>query len=292
MPFSARLMYHRYITCHDTEKSFRCQRLWNARVRWFETLRLSRLKAHVDRGRAPSQSRKLHAIRSVVGSCGKLINDDDGIVNSLGNHFSTKLGCRNLRLREAILDFARSSEGAVPVFDEMDVERALARFRKPLVLDRYGMCTELFRVAFESRPSEFTEWLKFVASSETCMSSLESPLLCYGKLSKDTHLKDVREVIPPCSLLKILDVILASLLSDRLSSLLPRHHDFFVGTCKFTQTRDISQGLQLVIEKGLDLKSKASIAQADIRSYYDFFPILRICCWLLKRGVERPLLLA
>ena len=156
------------------------------------------------------------------------------------------------------------------------VSRALARFRKPLVLDRYGMCIELFRVAFESRPSEFTEWLQHVASSETCISFLESPLLCYGKKARDTALNDVRGLIPPCALLKILDAILSLLLSDRLTSLLPRHPDIFVGARKFTQTKDVSQGLQLVLEKGMDLKSKASIAQADIRSYYDHLPVLRI----------------
>ena len=200
------------------------------------------------------------------------------------------MGSRNLHLREAVLDFVRSSKGAVPGFDELDVERALARVRKPLLLDRYGMCIELFRVAFESRPSEFTEWLRYVASSETCISSLESPLLCYGKKAKDTFLDDVRGVIPPCALLKLLDVILASLLSERLTSLLPRHPDIFVGARKLTQTKDVSQGLQLVVEKGMDLKSKASIAQADVSSYYDNLPVLRIVMWLLARGVERPLL--
>ena len=175
-------------------------------------------------------------------------------------------------------------------FDQMDLERALARSRKPLQLDRYGMCIELFRVASEARPQEFTQWLQYVASSEACMTSLESPLLCYGKQAKDTALHDVRGVIPPCALLKILDAILSSLLCDRLTTLLPRHPDVFVGARKFTQTKDISQGLQLVIEKGLDLRSRASVAQADSRSYYDSLPVLRIVKWLLERGVERSLL--
>ena len=114
--------------------------------------------------------------------------------------------------------------------------------------------------------------------------------MCYGQKARDTARNDVRGLIPPCALLKILDAILSSLLSDRHSSLPPRHPDIFVGARKFTQTKDVSQGLQLVLEKGMDLKSKASIAQADIRSYYDHLPVLRIVMWLLERGVERPLL--
>ena len=90
----------------------------------------------------------------------------------------------------------------------------------------------------------------------------------------------------------MLDAILSSLLTDRLSVLLPKHPDIFVGARKFTQPKDLGQGLNLVIEKGLDLKSRAAIAQADIATYFDCLPVFRIVMWLFVRGVERSLLAA
>ena len=47
-----------------------------------------------------------------------------------------------------------------------------------------------------------------------------------------------------------------------------------------------------MIEKGLDLKSRAAIAQADIATSFDCLPGLRIVMWLFLRGVERSLLAA
>ena len=47
-----------------------------------------------------------------------------------------------------------------------------------------------------------------------------------------------------------------------------------------------------MIEKGLDLKSHAAIAQADIATYFDMLPVFRIVMWLCLRGVERSLLAA
>ena len=291
-PFSLRSLCYRYEHCSAHDKPYYLSLLWKAKVRWYESLRVQRQNAQIDRGRAVSKSKRLHSISSISNSSGERFSDDNTIVQTLANHFSEKFGCRNLHLREAILDFARASEGDLPGFDEMDVDRALARCRKPFRLDGYGMCLELFRIAFEARPNDFVSWLQFVVSNETMMSSLESPLLCYGKQSKHSKLAHVRGIIPPCTLLKVLDCLLASLLTDRLSVLLPKHPDVFVGARKFTQPKDLGQGLNLVIEKGLDLKSNAAIAQADIATYFDKLPVFRIVMWLLLHGVERSLLAA
>ena len=188
---------------------------------------MQKLKLQVDKGRAASRRSKLHRICSLRNREGERVTDDELICNSLGALFSNKFGSQNLHLREAFLDFARAAEGVLPGFDEMDVEKALSKCRKPLSLDGYGMCFELLRVAYEARPSEFTSWLQFIASSEAMMSSLESPLLCYGKSSKHSKLLDVRGIIPTCVLLRVLDRLLASLLSDRLVSLLPKHPEVF-----------------------------------------------------------------
>ena len=46
------------------------------------------------------------------------------------------------------------------------------------------------------------------------------------------------------------------------------------------------------MEKGLDNASQACITQADIRSYFDSLPVLKILLWLSSRGVRKALLAA
>ena len=291
LPFEIRLLAHRLTICSAADRQFWCQRLWSAKAKWFEGLRVARMRKRVDQGRSVSKGKKLHPIRAILSN-GVQEGSDSKIVDLLWEQYCSKFGCSNLARREAILDFVRSSETDVPCFDEIDVETCLAHSKAPYRLDRYGVCIELLRVAMEARPSDFVAWLQYVASSERMMSSLESPILCFGKLSRVTPATSVRALIPPCSLLKLLDAVLALLLHHRLSVLLPRLPGCFVGARKFIQPRDIGMGVNLLIEKGLDSKSEAACAQADVARFFDSLPLFAIALWLLARGVEKALLAA
>ena len=59
----------------------------------------------------------------------------------------------------------------------------------------------------------------------------------------------------------------------------------WVGARPGTQALEIAHSLHLVVEKGLDMKSKASIAQMDIRAFYDSMRMLKICRWLVSQGM-------
>ena len=77
-----------------------------------------------------------------------------------------------------------------------------------------------------------------------------------------------------------------------VSSLLPTTRGFFVGGRRGTQPLDIGHAAALLVEKGLDMGSQASIAQADVKSYFDSLPLLKIMHWLLVLGVDLALLTA
>ena len=51
------------------------------------------------------------------------------------------------------------------------------------------------------------------------------------------------------------------------------------------QTMEIAAGLQLVVDKGLDLESNACIAQCDIRKYFDSMRMDLIAEWFLEHGM-------
>ena len=114
-----------------------------------------RVRESIDRGRVVSKSKRLHVISCVESASGAVRTSDREIVQTLGDHFSTKYGCDNLNLRQVAMDFMRVCQGSPPPIDEIAVENALATARKPLLLDGYGICAELLRVAFLARPQDF-----------------------------------------------------------------------------------------------------------------------------------------
>ena len=73
-----------------------------------------------------------------------------------------------------------------------------------------------------------------------------------------------------------------------LDRLLPPVLGCWVGARPGTQALEIAHGLHLVLEKGLDSKSRAAIAQQDIQSFYDTMRLLRIVKWLEHHGVPAP----
>ena len=84
-----------------------------------------------------------------------------------------------------------------------------------------------------------------------------------------TRMSDTRAILRLPVLLQIVDARLATYLHRRLDSLLPPVPGCFVAARPGTQALEVVHGLHLMIEKGLDAKSKAAIAQADIQAFYD-----------------------
>ena len=92
--------------------------------------------------------------------------------------------------------------------------------------------------------------------------------------------------------MKFLDGLLASALRDSLVSVLPKLPGCIAAAQRFTQAADIGQGVQLLMEKGLDRKSNAALAQGDIKRYFDHLPLVRICRFLVAKGVDKRLMSA
>ena len=81
-------------------------------------------------------------------------------------------------------------------------------------------------------------------------------------------------------MLQVIDAALARFFGPRIDGLFPPIVGCWVGARAGTQALDIAHGFQTVIEKGLDMKSDAGIAQEDIQTFYDTMQVLRIVRWL------------
>ena len=154
------------------------------------------------------------------------------------------------------------------------------------------LCVELLRIAFEGNPDLFASVISSIAASEISMSGLSAPMRCFGKKSSVAKLGDIRGIVPPSTLLRLLDILLARALDTHLSRIIPRVPGVYVGARQYTQIRDLGHSASLLMEKGLDLEDGASFAQGDIRQYFDSLPILLILFWLKARDVPVQLLAA
>ena len=83
----------------------------------------------------------------------------------------------------------------------------------------------------------------------------------FGKRSATSPAADLRAILPLSAILQIIDAALAAFTNQFVDEIMPPVKGCWVGARPGTQALEIAHGLHFVIEKGLDLKSKAAIAQ-------------------------------
>ena len=59
-----------------------------------------------------------------------------------------------------------------------------------------------------------------------------------------------------------------------------------------TQVKDIGSAAWLTVEKGLDMRSSAAVAQMDIQTYFDHLPLLLIFLWCERQGFDTSIVAA
>ena len=260
-------------------------------MQWVKDLRLAAAKRNLDAGKVFAKTRKLHSLHGLKQSGRRCcVEDDLQIADSLAHYFGAKFGASDSHLLELVADYTRRAEGDPPPFDEIECENALVRLRAQHKLDRAGVCVDLLRVAFESNPCSFMLWIRTIISSEGAMAALESPMRCFGKTNSFSALDDIRAIIPPCVLLKFLDLLLARSIGNHLIQILPLVPGCIFAARPKTQAKDIAQGASLAMEKGMDGHSEAAVCQGDVSKYFDSLPLLMICMFLEKEGVPVSLL--
>ena len=273
-PLSLRLLYFQLAQAPPERREHFRMMCWHQRLRWVKGLREQAIRNNIDRGRAVSKSKKLFWIKGLEQADGRVERDDCLIANQLAQAFSEKYGAKDLHQRSLVADFVRQAEGKAPFVDEISLERAFGKLKRKRKLDTYGICVNLLYLGFESAPDDFLTFFRTLLSSEEAMSSLLSPLLCFGKSRCVTPVSDIRAIVPLTALLQLVDRVLSLALHDELLHLLPSIPGCMFGGRIGTQARDIGHGVSLLLEKGADRRGGAAVAQGDVRKYFDNLPLL------------------
>ena len=298
MPFAVKDLYRRASMCRCPEtRSLLLKCAWDARKQWLSDLRTRAHMLRIDSGKAVQKKRRLHKIRTISsirsdGSFNCLAQDDFSASHVAAATFGDRWGAADLHVRESALDFMHAAEKQLPDLSPMDFIVAFHKLKRWDQLDIDGVCITLLWFAFCADPDVFTLWMRRCVAHRSAVQALRARCKAVGKKSKDSLDTDLRAIVPMAACLRLLDRVLGLKIDAELSKLLPCIPGFFVGAQRHTQCLDIAHGAALFIEKALDSRSEGSVAQADIRCYFDSMPILRILKWLVQQGVDMALVAA
>ena len=251
------------------------------RKAWLSDLHARTRKYSVDRGRTLSKSKKLFKLNSILCNSAQanpvvFAADHESISACVADCFGRRWGSESLSRREALLDFLHSAEGDEPDLRIQDFVIAFHKLHRWENVDKDGMCVLLLWIVFAADPEYFVGQMKSCLAHRASMQCLVAQCKAFGKRGSDSFLQDVRAIVPMSSILRLLDRVLAIVFERQLVPLLPPLPGFFVGAQKYTQALDIGHAAALFVEKALDNHSEGDWAQADILTYFDALPTLRI----------------
>ena len=152
--------------------------------------------------------------------------------------------------------------------------------------DRYGVTALAVKFCLQAQPALTSDFLNRLAGSSPLMSQFEIDGLLFGKTSPTSKAADLRAILPMPAVMQIIDAALAATVNRFVDQVLPPRLGCWVGARPGTQCLEIAHSLQMVIEKGMDMKSCAAIAQQDVQTFYDTLRMLRIAKWLQNRGLN------
>eukprot|EP00973_Karenia_brevis_P054495 7573820-Karenia_brevis.AAC.1 len=172
---------------------------------------------------------------------------------------------------------------------DQDYERIFGMMKNQHVCDHYGVSIHGMHCWKNGNLSTFHRSCASVICNPETYRQLHIKAKIYGKDSTSPKFNKTRCIMPLCSFLMYVDALLANCVQKFIQGHLPSIRGVYVGALKGTPTNEIHLQNRLIIEKGLDSKSQASIAQGDIETYYDKLPMCSICDWLAAKGFPMQL---
>ena len=203
---------------------------------------------------------------------------------ALKKYFGSKWRVAQPQAWATMMDFLHAREGRQVALDDCDIRNAFGRIDRRSLYDQEGICVDLWRLAFEARPTAFAAMSSRTLASTTAMMRMQLAARAMGKGTSSPAPGEVRVIIPLSSLMQFFDAFLACRLDASMVHLVDQPRGVFIGGVPRTQGLDIALGLQTVMEKALDKRSEGGIAQADIAQYYDSLPVIKVARWLEAQG--------
>ena len=163
---------------------------------------------------------------------------------------------------------------------------ACRTLRKRTQVDHYGVSVDIILFFCVAHPIIAVDFFSKLLSSTRMFASIVIEGRLFGKESSVSSAAQLRAILPLPAIMQVVDVLLPELLASTVDQACPPIPGCFVGARPGTQALDIAHGLQAIIEKGLDDKSRSAVAQADIEKYYDSLDPILLVQWLLQHGAS------
>ena len=290
MPLQLRDLYGCLARCAVENARVNLQKLaWKMRKKWLSDLRTLSLRRRVANGGVRTRSKKLHEITAILlpqeagGRQASL--DRSEWSTELQRVYEEKWGSHCLQERVDIVDFVLRSDGVGVQLDAARWLAACEACNHASKCDEYGVSVAVLRAFIIACPEESCAFLNKLVASTPLLSWFQVEGRVFGKSSGVTEASATRAILPLPALLQVVGAGLAAHLHSFIDRVLPPTLGCWMGARPGTQSLEIAHGLQLVIEMGMDMKSGAALAQADIRAFYDSMKMLRICRWLVTHGM-------
>ena len=137
---------------------------------------------------------------------------------------------------------------------------------------------------------QFIEIIEKTLSDSAAMRQLCITGHIFGKKSHFPGKHETRAILPLGAMLSLFDALINVLLAPIVNDLTPKDSRIFFGAPPKTQPLQLMHTCHLVIEKGMDRKSQACIAQGDIKKFYDRLRCTMIAEFLCMKGVDPGLI--
>ena len=276
------------------ERAHLQQQIWTGRKQWLDSLRRIREQESFRRGKPIWKSRKLHTVKRMQApGVDSDIHDQNEWARLIGAEYSSKWGCSD-HVRHALLasETAEHHGHRLRITDS-EVREAALSVRRRRTLDHYGCCALGVLLACRAAADAVATFFSRLATDPDALRTIEVHGRVLAKDAGAIPADRTRAILPLPVILVILDAIIAVRMHaviDRLSA--TADPCFFECARKGRQVLDIVFPASLVVEKGLDMQSRACVAQADIRRYYDSLQPLMLSRWMIAEGFEIALAIA
>ena len=291
MPLQLRTLMCRLAKAVSLCDAARLRKLvWERKKQWIKELHLISRVSAVRKGRVIAKSKKLFSVKGIQTADGNIERSPNSCSEHIASAFRKKWASGREEDRLALLDIMFGAEKISCGFEVEEIAEAFKRVRNKDKLDCDSIALSAVELLFISNPLGVSQFLNALVADTPSMTKLTCMGVPTGKDSAVPVCSKVRLLLPQGSILSVLDVLLSSRLHQFINKELTSNiqRSIYVGARPGTQTMEIAFGLQLAIEKGLDLNSQCCIGQLDLLTYYDALPLRKIAVWLIGRGFPKP----
>ena len=292
MPQALRALFDRIRCTSDPfTRAHLCTQAALLRNAWIEGAQVDDFQHRLARGTAIKKIAKIFPIKRLILSVssgpreGVKSLDRREWISELTLEYNRRWGADSMHRQTLVSDLIGSIKGTHEDFTFTQVSKAMSNVKLKNKLDNDGLCIRALRLIFLRQPHLVIDALNQLTSSDDLLRDQLIIGQIKGKGSHTVTAKSTRAILPLPCMLELADYIVASKINDILDSQFGDIKGVYVGAQRRTQVAELTKGLTLCVEKGLDSQGQIGIADADVQQFYDSVDMIIVFRWWLNRSL-------